>query len=62
MTRLLEAPALAQLGIVDAGRLQRAYRDYRAGERDIEAGLILWFPLTLELWLRRHIVAHHPPA
>ena len=59
---LLEAPVLARLGIVDAGRLRRAYRDYRAGAGDAEAGLLLWFPITLELWLRRHVVAHHTPA
>jgi len=53
ISRLLEAPMLAQLGVVDERALREAYDAYRAGKTD-DTFAPLWLAVTLELWLREH--------
>jgi hypothetical protein len=39
------------LGFVDAARLQNIWEHYRTGASSI-SGAWLWYPITLEAWLR----------
>ena len=49
---MLAEPLLAELGWVEPGRLRSAYERYLAGSRSVSASE-LFFPLTLERWLRQ---------
>lgn len=53
INRLLKAPLLGNMGIVDAERLRSVYEDYRAGG-EVKAAITLFPPITLELWLRNY--------
>jgi asparagine synthase (glutamine-hydrolysing) len=52
---LFSAPLCGRLGFVIEERLRQRYREYAAGDEEIQP-LELWPAITLELWLRRH---HH---
>lgn len=49
---MLAEPLLAELGWVDAARLRSAYERYLAGSEAVSAP-DLFFPITLERWLRQ---------
>lgn len=51
--KLFRAPLLDELGLVDARKLQAAFAAYRYGGPTRER-LKIRYPLTLEIWLRRH--------
>jgi asparagine synthase (glutamine-hydrolysing) len=55
---LLGEPA-ADRGLFDLGRVARLLRDHAGGRA--EHGHRLWTLLMLELWLRTHVDATHPP-
>jgi asparagine synthase (glutamine-hydrolysing) len=48
---LLDDPLLARLGYVDGERLRRVYRECPPGDAYLAS---LWFPMTLELWIREN--------
>lgn len=50
---LLAAPLAAELGIFDAGPLRAAWRRSQEGELGELEGL-LWYSISLEIWLREH--------
>lgn len=51
--RLLEAPLAAELGIFDADHLRAAWRRNQEGELN-ELDGVLWYSISLEIWLREH--------
>ncbi|HEX3531554.1 MAG TPA: asparagine synthase-related protein [Thermoanaerobaculia bacterium] len=57
ISELLAAPRLAELGLVDEGKLRSAWQTYRQGSPEPEKRKI-WNAATLELWLRLHL--NHP--
>ncbi len=50
---LLTDPLVVELGFVEGERLQASYRRYRDGAL-AEEHLMLWYVVTLEIWLRHH--------
>jgi asparagine synthase (glutamine-hydrolysing) len=53
---LLSSPLIADLGMVDGSKLRSAFTAYRYGQPNPDSRRI-WFAITLELWLRRHLTA-----
>jgi asparagine synthase (glutamine-hydrolysing) len=52
--RLFTAPLSADLGIVEGGAVRQAFEGYPAeGARQEQRSL--WYVITLEMWLRRHL-------
>ena len=52
---LIENSRLSALGLIDGQKLMQAYLGYCRGERP-EVGNLLWYVLTLELWLGEFVV------
>jgi asparagine synthase (glutamine-hydrolysing) len=50
---LFTAPICEALGFVSGAKLRRAWESFRAGTTQVE-GATLWFPATLEIWLRHY--------
>lgn len=51
---LLERPILAEMGIVDGPELLSTFEAYCSGQIASEEGVALWFPITLEMWIREY--------
>ena len=54
ITSLLSSPLIVDLGLVDGAKLRSAFTAYRHGELNPDSRRV-WFAITLELWLRRHL-------
>jgi len=52
--RLLERPLLAEMGLVDGPELLISYDRYCSRQITSQEGAALWFPITLEIWMREH--------
>ena len=52
ISALFEDPAMGALGMVDAAALRETYDQYRRDGTAPGAARGLWWPITLEMWLR----------
>lgn len=53
ISMLFDDPICAALGFVNGTELRRAWDDFRTDTTHLQ-GAMFWFPLTLEIWLRRY--------